>query len=143
IESHLQDPEAKVELSIRDEELREGVDEKVRIPVVDPIAVTAAGGVDRAKAGGAELVNEPDPAGRVFARLPAGAAANVTGAASGYVKLALGDGRFGFVRAADVEHGGPGGASPALEDAMSHAPPALEIPQPQLATRDPHTVVHG
>ena len=26
---------------------------------------------------------------------------------------------------------------------MAHAPPALEIPQPQLATRDPHTVVHG
>ena len=142
IESQLQDPEAKVELSIRDEELREGVDEKVRIPVVDPIAVAAASGVDRAKAGGAELVNEPDPAGRVFARLPAGASANVTGTANGYVKLALGDGRFGFARAADVEHGG-GSASPALEDAMSHAPPALEIPQPQLATRDPHTVVRG
>ena len=30
-----------------------------------------------------------------------------------------------------------------IEDSMGHAPPALEIPQPQLATRDPHTLVHG
>jgi carboxyl-terminal processing protease len=60
------------------------------------------------------------------------------------VKLALGDGRFGFARASDLEH--TASAPPAqvgLEDAMAHAPPALEIPQPQLATRDPHTLVHG
>jgi carboxyl-terminal processing protease len=31
----------------------------------------------------------------------------------------------------------------AIEDTMAHAPPALEIPQPQLATSDSHTLVHG
>jgi carboxyl-terminal processing protease len=143
IEPALQDPEAKLELSIHDEDLREGVDEKVRIPIAEPTVVTPAGGVEHAKAGGADLVNEPDGTGRVFARLPAGVAAALLGSANGYAKLALGDGRFGFARASDLEHGGAPVAQPALEDAMSHAPPALEIPQPQLATRDPHTLVHG
>jgi carboxyl-terminal processing protease len=143
VEPQLQDPEAKVELSIRDEDLREGVDEKVRIPIVEPIAITAAGGVEHAKPGGAELFNEPGGSGRVFARLPPGAAAAVTGTANGYVKLSLGDGRFGFARASDIDRGGVPAPQPIFEDAMSHAPPALEIPQPQLATRDPHTLVHG
>jgi carboxyl-terminal processing protease len=144
VEPQLQDPEAKVELSIRDEDLREGVDEKVRIPIVDAIAVAAAGGVERAKPTGADLLNEPDGSGRVFARLPAGAAALVTGTSNGYVKLALGDGRFGFARASDLERAATAPAAQVvLEDAMAHAPPALEIPQPQLSTRDPHTLVHG
>ena len=26
---------------------------------------------------------------------------------------------------------------------MTHAPPAIDIPQPQLATRDVHTLLHG
>lgn len=143
IEPALADPEAKLELSIHDEDLREGVDEKVHIPIVEPAVVAASSGVQRAKASGADLLNEPDSSGRVFARLPAGAAATVIGTANGYVKLSLGDGRFGFARATDLEHGGAPGAQVALEDAMSHAPPALEIPQPQLATRDPHTLVHG
>jgi carboxyl-terminal processing protease len=143
IESQLQDPEAKLEMSIRDDDLREGVDEKVRIPILEPVSVAAAGGVERAKTSGADLFNQPDSSGRLFARLPAGAAATVTGAANGYVKLALGDGRFGFARATDLDHGGVPSAQVALEDAMAHAPPALEIPQPQLATREPHTRVHG
>jgi carboxyl-terminal processing protease len=58
------------------------------------------------------------------------------------VKLALGEGRFGFARASDLEHGGTPASPVALEDAMSHAPPTLEIPQPELATRDSHTKAH-
>jgi carboxyl-terminal processing protease len=143
VEAPLDDPEAKVELSIRDDDLREGVVEKVRIPVVDPVVVTAGGGIERAKASGADLVNEPDAAGRVFGRLPAGTAAPVLGMANGYVKLGLGSGRFAFARAADLEQGGTPAAQVTIEDSMAHAPPALEIPQPQLATRDAHATVHG
>jgi carboxyl-terminal processing protease len=143
VEPQLADPEAKVELSIRDDDLREGVVEKVKIPIVEPTSVAAASGVQRAKANGSDLFNEPDSAGRVFARLPSGGAASVLGTVNGYVKLSLGNGRFAFARSSELA---PGGAPPAqvvLEDAMEHAPPAIEIPQPQLATRDPHTQVHG
>jgi carboxyl-terminal processing protease len=143
VEPELKDPEAKVELSIRDDDLREGVVEKVTIPVADSLTLAQAGGTAHARAGGVDLVNEPDAAGRVFARLPAGVAVAVTGAVDGYSKVSLGDGRFGFVKAADLDKGGSPTAAPAFEDAMAHAPPAIEIPQPQLATRDPHTVVQG
>jgi len=106
--------------------------------------VAAAGGAQAAKAPGADLRNEPDPAGRVFARLPGGVAATVQGTANGYVKVALGDGRFAFAKASDLEPAhGPVSSPLALEDAMAHAPPAVEVPQPQLATRDTHTLVHG
>jgi carboxyl-terminal processing protease len=143
VEPQLADPEAKVELSIHDEDLREGVAEKVRIPIVDPMTVVAAAVAERARSSGADLVNEPDAGGRVFARLPPGGAAAAMGTVNGYVKLSLGDGRFAFARASDLEHGGGAPAQAVIEDAMAHAPPAIELPQLQLATRDPHTVVRG
>jgi carboxyl-terminal processing protease len=143
IEQQLSEPEAKVELSIHDEDLREGVVEKVRIPIAEPLVIAPGAGVDRAKSGGADLFNQPDADGRVFARLPAGAALMVMGSANGYVKVGLGNGRFAFVRATDVDRGGTAPAQVPIEDAMEHAPPALEIPQPQLATRDAHTLVRG
>ena len=145
VEPALQDPEAKVQLQIRDEDLREEVDEKVRLPLQDPLVVAAAGGTQRARSGGADLRNEPEAGGRVFARLPSGVAAVVLGTANGYAKLGLGDGRFAFAPTSALEpvSAGTVAAQPVLEDAMGHAPPAVEIPQPQLATRDTHTLVHG
>jgi carboxyl-terminal processing protease len=143
VEAALQDPEAKVQLTIRDDDLREEVDEKVRIPILDPLAVSAGGGVQHAQGAGADLVNAPDASGRVFARLPAGSAATVLGSANGYLKLSLGDGRFAFAKAADLAAGGAPAAQPALDDTMAHAPPAIEVPQPQLAIRDTHALVHG
>ncbi|MGH7269991.1 MAG: MXAN_5808 family serine peptidase, partial [Polyangiaceae bacterium] len=143
VEPELADPEAKVELSIHDEDLREGVIEKVVLPIAPPLAIAAASGPRRARASGADLFSEPDASGRVFARLPAGGVAAAMGTANGFVKLALGGGRFAFARAADVENGGTAPALVKLDDTMGHAPPALEIPEPELATRDAHTHVRG
>jgi carboxyl-terminal processing protease len=143
VEPTLQDPEAKVQLQIRDDDLRDEVDEKVRVPILDPLPIAAARGVERAKGSGADLVNEPDASGHVFGRLPAGAAAQVVGTSNGYVKLALGDGRFAFAKSSDMEQGGTAGAPVAIDETMGHAPPAIELPQPQLATRDAHTTLHG
>ena len=142
VEPQLADPEAKVELSVHDEDLREGVLEKVRIPVVDPIAIAPGGGAARAKAQGAELVSSPDPSGRVFARLAAGDPAPILGTAGAYTKLSLGDGRFGFARSSDLSGGVEVPGHVVFEDAMEHAPPTLEIPQPELATREAHAPVH-
>ncbi|HLK36553.1 MAG TPA: MXAN_5808 family serine peptidase [Polyangiaceae bacterium] len=143
VESGLEEREAKVELSIRDDDLRESVVEKVRIPIADPFTVAAAGGALRAKGGGAELFNEPGSAGRSFARLPPGTSATVLGTVNGYAKLSLGEGRFAFARSSELEQAPSVAGGPTLEDAMAHAPPALEIPQPQLATRETHTRVRG
>ena len=143
VEPTLQDPEAKVQLQIRDEDLRDGVDEKVRVPILDPLPIAGSRGVERAKGSGADLMNEPDASGHVFGRLPAGTAAQVVGTSNGYVKLALGDGRFAFAKSSDMEQGGTPGTPVAIDEAMGHAPPAIELPQPQLATRDGHTTLHG
>ena len=59
------------------------------------------------------------------------------------MKVSLGEGRFAFAKGSELDQGGAPVAQVAFEDAMAHAPPALEIPQPQLATRDQHTLVHG
>jgi carboxyl-terminal processing protease len=64
------------------------------------------------------------------------------GTTNGYVKLNLGDGRYAFAKASELEPGHGTGAL-TIEDAVAHAPPAVEIPQPELATRDTHTLVHG
>ena len=143
VEPALQDAEAKVQLTIRDDDLREEVDEKVRIPILDPLTVSAGGGAQHAQASGADLVSSPDASGHLFARLQAGTAATVLGTSSGYVKLSLGDSRFAFAKSSDLAPGGSPAAQLALDDTMAHAPPAIEIPQPQLATRDVHTLVHG
>jgi carboxyl-terminal processing protease len=145
VEPQLSDSEAVVSLSVRDDELREGVDEKLHIPIVEPLAVAPSRGIgiDHARGGGAELRGVPDVAGRVFARLAPGTAAYVLGTVNGFVKLALGDGRFAFARPDDLEPGGSPAPVVAIEDAMAHAPPVLEIPQPRLATAESHTLVYG
>src|ERR1700729_2626904 len=71
----LADPEAKVELSISDRDLRESVVEKVRMPFAPPIAVTPASGAVRALRSGASLFEAPDLSSRVFGKLPSGASA--------------------------------------------------------------------
>ncbi len=145
--AQLPDPEAKVELSIADRDLRESVSEKVKMPFAPAVAITPSTGAMRAKAGGAALFESPDPASRVFARLPAGVSANVLGTAGDFVKVALTEGRegrFAFARSGELEQGqaAPSGAV-AFEDTMAHAPPAVEVNDPALATRDAHTEIRG
>jgi carboxyl-terminal processing protease len=140
----LSDPEAKIELIIGDQDLRESVSEKVRMPFAPPTPVTPASGVRQGKVGGAALYESPDPASLVFGRLPAGVAASVVGTLGEFVKLSLGDARFGFARAADLEEAAaaPAGAV-AFVDSIAHTRPEVEVNDPALATRDTHAEVHG
>lgn len=137
----LQDPEAKVELSIADRDLRETVVEKVRMPVGGATSLSAASGPRRAKAGGATLFESPEPGARSFGRLGAGTAATATAEAGDMVKLSLGDGRFGFARAAELEPGGAPAATVAFEEVMRRFPPSVEVATVALATREPQIKV--
>lgn len=143
VEPQLTDNEAKVELSISDRDLRETVVEKVKMPIAPAIAIGPGGGDMKAKGGGADLVQAPDPSARVFGKLAAGTAVSVLGTAGAYVKVSLGGSRFAFAKVADLEQGGAPSATVAFDDTMAHAPPAIELPQPQLAIRDGHTMVKG
>ena len=140
----LTDPEAKIELSMSDRDLRESVAEKVRMPFSAALPLVAASGARQAKSTGAPLFDAPVPAARVFGQLPAGVAAAALATSGDYVKLSLGDGRFGFARASDLDIGGtaPAGAV-AFVDSVAHAPPLVVLNDPALVTRDTHTEVHG
>jgi carboxyl-terminal processing protease len=137
------DPEAKVELSISDRDLRESVVEKVRMPFAPPIAVTPAQGTVRALRSGASLFEAPDLSARVFGKLPSGVSAAETGTSGEFVKVSLGEGRFGFARSGEVEAGGTASSAVAFEDAMAHAPPAIEVNALALATREPTAAIRG
>ncbi len=137
------DPEAKVELSISDHDLRESLVEKVRLPIVAPATLTAASGSVRAKTSGAQLYESPDATARVFGKLPAGTAATRLATSGEYVKVSLGDSRFGFVRNAEVDSGGTPAAAVAFEDAISHSPPVVEATSTVLATRDASVQIKG
>jgi carboxyl-terminal processing protease len=137
------DPEAKVELSIADHDLRESVVEKVHMPFVNPVTINQASGTMRPKTSGALLFEAPDPSARVFGKLASGVAAQEIGVAGDWVKLSLGDSRFGFARSSDLESGGTASSAVAFEDAISHAPPGIEVSPTALATRDTHAVLKG
>jgi carboxyl-terminal processing protease len=135
VQPQLQDAEAKVELSITDRDLREAAVEKIRMPIATPSPVAPASGTMKARVA-TDLFSAADPTARIFGRLPAGAAAAVLGKSGDFVKLSLGQSRFAFARAADLEQGGTAGGAVAFEDRLSQASPSIEIPAPVLATRE-------
>jgi carboxyl-terminal processing protease len=144
VEQALADPEAKVELSISDRDLRENVVEKVKMPVVLPATLSPASGAAKAKSGGAVLYESPDATARTFGRLGAGTVVPLLATAGEMVKVSLGDGRFGFVRASEVDQGGsaPSGVV-AYEEVMRRFPPSIELASIALATKDATTVIKG
>lgn len=143
VEPQLADTEAKVELSIADEALRESVVEKIKLPIAAALPLAPASGAVHAKASGAALFETADPAGRVFGRLAANVAVTTLASAGEFVKVGLGDNRFGFVKRGEVDDGGSAAGAPAFEDVMSHMPPVVEMEAPVVATKDATIKISG
>jgi carboxyl-terminal processing protease len=136
VEQQLQDSEAKLELSIADRDLRESVVEKIRLPIAQAIATAVATGSFKAKAQGAALFEAPDQNSRVFGRLSSGTAATAQASSGDFLRLALGDGRFGFAKRAELDDGGLPQNTVAFDEVMGRMPPAIEGDAPTLSTRD-------
>lgn len=143
VESALADPEAKVELSIADRDLRETIVEKVRMPIAVPATLTPASGAMRARAGGATLLESADPTARAFGRLGAGTGVSVLATAGDLTKVSLGEGRFGFVRSSELESGGQGGGVVAFEETMQRFPPSVEVQPLALSVKDDKILIKG
>ena len=143
VQPALAEPEAKVELSIADADLREVVVEKVRMPIVASLPVQGASGAMRARGSGAELLAAPEVGAQVIGRLAAGASATQLGSVGDFVKLQLAPRRFAFARSKDVESGGSPQATVAFDETMAHAPPSIELGATVLATRDARTSIKG
>ncbi len=143
VEPTLADAEAKVELSIADRDLRETVVEKVRMPIGVPTSLTAANGTMKAAASGATLFESPDAGARSFGRLPPGTAATVLAKTADMVKVSLGDSRFGFVKASELEPGGTPAAKVTFDESMRRFPPSIELAPAPLATTESTTTIKG
>jgi carboxyl-terminal processing protease len=143
VDAALADSEAKVELSIADRDLRENVVEKVRMPIAVPATLTAASGSVKARSGGATLLESPEPGARSFGRLGAGMAAAELATTGDYTKVALGEGRFGFVKSAELENGGAPPATVAFEETMRRFPPSVEVQPVALSVRDDKIQIKG
>ncbi len=143
VQQQLADPEAKLELSISDEDLREGVAEKIRMAIAPPANLAPANAAVKAKASGAPLFSSPDASAVSFGKLAAGTSAQEVATAGDWAKVSLGNNRFGFARASDVEAGGSPAAVVAFDEVLAHAPPQLDLGAVALATRDTHTSVKG
>ena len=141
VRPELVDSEAKVELSVADRDLRETIVEKVRIPIAPAGTVVSATGAVKAKGTGASLLESPDAGARVIGKLPAGMAAQVTGAIGEWKRVTLSEGRYAFVRTADVDAGGSPGPQVAFEDVLTRFPPSIEITSAVLSTRENHVVL--
>jgi carboxyl-terminal processing protease len=139
----LQDPEAKVELSVADLSLRETIVEKVRMPIAVETKIATASGTMKARSGGATLFESAEPGSRSFGRLGAGTAVNVTGTVSDLTKVSLGDNRFGFVKSSELETGSTPSPTVAFEEVMRRYPPAVEVQPVALSTKDDKIQIKG
>jgi len=143
VRQELADPEAKLELSIDDQDLGERVSEKVKIPIESAASVTPKSTAMKASASGAALYGSPDAGARAFGRLAASTSINVIGEVGGYDKVSLTPTRFAFVKPAELVAGGAPSQNVAFQDVMLHAPPSIEATPPVLATRDSHIKISG
>ena len=146
-EPALADPEAKVQLQIRDERSprerrREGAhaDHRIRV-TVGGVRAAASAPSRRAPISGTRRTRRAACSARLPARDRGERRRATNGVRQGGAR------RRRALRLRQGLGSGAGGTPPgvpvAFEDAMAHAPPSIEIPQPQLATRDAHTLVHG
>src|SRR5690606_33742849 len=141
--STLQENLAKVEVSVVDTELRVSASEKISIPLVEGgLFVEPAEGLVRATAP-VPVRSQALAVSSVVGSLKPGATFRVLGEFGGYLKLALKEGRFGFVEKASVEAATDAPEAPALEAFMSHSPPLLEVEPAALATRDGNVRIRG
>ena len=143
VRPELTDPEAKLQLSIVDQDLNESVTEKVRIPVEPPATITPKSVAMKAGPGGAMLYATPDASARAFAKLAPSTSVNVIADVAGYLKVSLTPTRFAFAKPADLVPGGAPSQTVAFQDVMLHAPPSIEATPPALATRESHIKISG
>ena len=161
VQPALKDAEAKVQISVRDADLRESASERVVMPILPSVVVTKSSGVLRADAGPIQLVERPRTGDKPFAQLPKDGALAITGIAGDFVRVDLGGGRFAFADKKQGKVGGgplppppkvakavpvssakkdvgtapPDASSQPWVDLLSHSPPTIEVETLDLVTR--------
>lgn len=171
VQQALKDVEAKVQLAIRDADLRETASERVVMPIRPALTVPKASGTFKAESAPIGLFESPSLASKPFGQLPKDGVLGVTGgvAAGGadWLRLDLGGGRFAFAqksagklgtgtvpppkpaKAVSSSAAKANGAAPPTAfaqtwtDILSHSPPAIEVEALDLVTRTDKAKLKG
>ncbi len=157
VQPALQGNEAKVQLSVRDAELRESANERVVMPILPDIPITKLSGVFKADSGSIDLLGLPRGDERPFGQIPKDGALGITGMFGDYLRVDLGSGRFAFALKKSGKVGGgtlpvktkttkdkdkPASDQPWL-DLLSHSPPAIEVETLDLVTKSDKVKLKG
>jgi carboxyl-terminal processing protease len=171
VQPALKDVEAKVQLAIRDADLRETASERVVMPIRPALSIQKANGTFKADSAPLGLFESPSLASKPFGQLPKDGVLGVTGGvATGgadWLRLDLGAGRFAFaqksngklgtgtvpppkaVKAVSSSSAKAGGSAPPTAfaqtwtDILSHSPPAIEVEALDLVTRTDKAKLKG
>ncbi len=171
VQPALKDVEAKVQLAIRDADLRESASERVVMPIRPALTIPKASGTFKAESAPIGLFESPSLASKPFGQLPKDGILGVTGgvAAGGadWMRLDLGAGRFAFAqksagklgtgsvpppkpaKAVSSSAAKANGAAPPTAfaqtwtDILSHSPPAIEVEALDLVTRTDKAKLKG
>jgi carboxyl-terminal processing protease len=161
--------EAKVQIMVRDADLRESASERVVMPILASVSITKANGVFKSDGSPIPLFDRPAAGLTPFAQLPKDGALAITGAYDGYLRVDLGGGRFAFAeKKLGKISGGPlppppkpakavtsssatknVGAPPEsaseqpFVDLLSHSPPAIEVGAIDLVTKTEKVKLSG
>jgi carboxyl-terminal processing protease len=110
------------------------------MPITEPLVISPANGTYKPRVPGAGLYEAPE--GRLFARLADRAFVSAIGKSGEFLKVQLGDGRFGFVKLGEMETTA-GALVPQFDDSFQRMPPLIELGPVALSTRDTHIQLKG
>ncbi len=132
----LAEPNATVELSVVDRDLRVISSEKAKLPIVKtPIPLVKASGLVSVT-GVAPVRGQPLAQAPIVGQLGKGSVLERLATFGEFTKVNLGDARFGFVETRALRDGASGGVKVLFDPVLSHSPPLLEVAPATLSTRD-------
>ena len=162
--------EAKLQLAVRDADLRESANERVVMPIASKIDVNKMSGVLRAESTPIGLIDGPRVDARPFGQLPKDGALAITGYAGEFLRVDLGGGRFAFADKKSGKVGGgalppppkptkavpsssakkdviektpPSAPTQPWVDLLSHSPPTIEVEALDLVTKSDKVKLKG
>jgi len=171
--SAAKDPEgAKIQLAIRDADLRESANERVVMAIRPPLTISKASGTFKAETAPIGLLEYPSVNAKPFGQLPKDGILGITGgvanAGADWLRVDLGQGRFAFVQknagklgtgapppppkpakavssssAKGKDVAPPSTVAQSWTDLLSHSPPAIEVDQLDLVTRTDKAKLKG
>ncbi len=143
VQDQLAENFVKVELSVVDRELRVVSSEKLTLPVVAKgLNISEKKAVLKVKAD-APVRGQPDAASLIVGKLLSGKLVDELGTFGAFTKVAIGDGRFGFVDSGSLEVASGKAQADAFKPDFTRSPPLLEVAPASLSTRSDSIRIEG